>query len=302
MLEPKFDDYMKPILEVMKDSGLRRNPEIKALVLSYMKLKKEDFKETQKNGNMKYSDNINFAISYLFMAGLLDRKARGTYQITQEGLRVINDPTIKEINEKFLRDTYPEFKERVTGGQKKKSEQPVNNNPDQLTPMEKIDEAEKIIKESVKNELLAAIKSLDPFDFERLCLKFLLALGYGYDESAGDVTKKSGDGGIDGIIFGDKLGLEKIAYQSKLWEGTVGKPEVSQFSSDFDYKQCAKGVFITTSKFSAEAIKFADSKKNLILIDGDKLTDLMYENGIGVQTRTVIKIKDIDSEFFEELE
>ena len=105
MLEPKFDDYMKPILDVMKDSGLRRNPEIKALVLSYMKLKKEDFKETQKNGNMKYSDNINFAISYLFMAGLLDRKARGTYQITQEGLRVINDPTIKEINEKFLRDT-----------------------------------------------------------------------------------------------------------------------------------------------------------------------------------------------------
>ena len=122
-MEPKFDEYMRPILEVMKDKAIRRNPEIKTLVIAHMGYKKEDFKETQKNGNMRYLDNIGFALSYLFMAGLLNRPSRGAYQISEEGLKVIDNKAITEINEKYLRDNYPEFKERVYNWHKKKAAQ-----------------------------------------------------------------------------------------------------------------------------------------------------------------------------------
>ena len=301
-MEPKFDEYMKPILEVMKDRAVRRNPEIKTLVIAHMGYKKEDFKETQKNGNMRYLDNIGFALSYLFMAGLLDRPSRGAYQISEEGLKVINNKAITEINEKYLRDNYPEFKERVYNWHKKKDSAPeVNENPEQLSPMEKIEEAENIIKEGVKNDLLAALQELDDTDFERFCLKFLLKLDYGYDKTSGLVTKKSGDGGVDGIIFGDKLGLEKIAYQAKHWTGNVGREPVSQFVTDFNLAKCSRGIFITTSKFTSGAIDVANNTKDLVLIDGDKLADLMYEHGIGVQTKATVHIKEIDSDFFEEL-
>ena len=141
---------------------------------------------------------------------------------------------------------------------------------------------------------------MDPFDFERLCLKLLLSLEYGYDTYSGHVTQKSGDGGIDGIIFGDKLGLEKIAYQSKLWNKTVERGDVSQFITDFDYAKCVKGVFITTSKFSSGAIKLAENRKDLVLINGDRLTELMYEHDVGVYTKTVIKIKELDLDFFND--
>ena len=302
MAEPRFDAYMRPILEVMKDGEIRRSPEIKTLALAQMGLRKEDFKETQKNGNMKYLDNMGFAISYLFMAGLLDRTEKATYRITPEGLKVVNDPSMPEINEKYLRDNYPEFKKRVYQSGKKRDEgtSPAEN-PEGLTPLERIESAEKTIKETVKKELLATLQGMDDYCFERLCLKVLLGLDYGYDENSGLVTKKSGDGGIDGIIYGDKLGLEKIAYQAKRWSATVGREPVAQFATDFGLAGCAKGVFITTSKFSTPALEIAKQKRDLVLIDGDKLADLMYEHGIGVQVRARYEIKAIDSDFFESL-
>lgn len=303
MQEPKFEEYMHPIMKVMSDSKPRTNSEIRTEALQLMHLKKEDFTLRQKSGNYKYVDNINFAASYLFMAGLLDRKARGTYQISDFGLKVINDKNVVKIDEKYLKEINPEFKERISaGGAKKKTNKPDEETEDELTPLERIDNSEAIIRATVKEKLLATIKALDPFDFERLCLKLLLSLEYGYDTYSGHVTQKSGDGGIDGIIYGDKLGLEKIAYQSKLWTNTVERGDVSQFITDFDFAKCAKGVFITTSKFSSGAIKLAEDRKDLVLIDGDKLAELMYEHDVGVYTKNVIKIKEIDADFFDDLD
>ena len=301
MPEPKFDAYMRPILEIMRDGQTRKTGEIKPLTIAHMGFRKEDFKETQKNGNLKYLDNIGFAISYLFMAGLLCRIEKATYRISEEGTRVLSDPLVTDINEKFLRDNYPEFKERVYGGSKKKKDtQEQEESPDGTTPQEKMEAAERIFREMVKKELLSTLQSMDDYAFERLCLRVLLGLGYGYDETSGTTTQKSGDKGIDGIIFGDKLGLQKIAYQSKRWTETVGRQPVSQFVTDFDDACCEKGVFITTSKFSQSAIEIAAKRKNLVLIDGDRLTDLMYEHGIGVQVRRQYEIKSIDSDFFAE--
>lgn len=303
MNEPKFDEYMYPILKVMSDSMQRTNSEIRTAVLQYMELKKEDFVLRQKSGNYKYADNINFAASYLFMAGLLDRKSRGMYQITEFGLKIVSDENIKSITEKYLKEINPDFRERINAGNRKK-EQKISNesDDDELSPLEKIENSEAFIKETVKEKLLSTIKSLDPFDFERLCLKLLLSLEYGYDIYSGHVTRKSGDGGIDGIIYGDKLGLEKIAYQSKLWNKTVERGDVSQFITDFDFAKCAKGVFVTTSKFSNGAIKLAEDRKDLVLIDGDKLAELMYEHDVGVYTKNIIKIKEVDSDFFDDLD
>lgn len=304
MQEPKFEEYMYPILKIMEDSKERTNAEIRSAVLKFMNLKKEDFVLRQKNGNYKYSDNINFAASYLSMAGLLNRKSRGSYQISKEGLQIVSNPSITYVSEKYLKEINPEFRERINAGNRKKktkeTEELIDSKLEELNPLEKIENEEVFIKETVKDNLLSTIKSLDPFDFERLCLKLLLSLEYGYDTYSGHVTQKSGDGGIDGIIFGDKLGLEKIAYQSKLWNKTVERGDVSQFITDFDYAKCVKGVFITTSKFSSGAIKLAENRKDLVLINGDRLTELMYEHDVGVYTKTVIKIKELDLDFFND--
>lgn len=301
MAEPRFDAYMRPILEVLRDGTPRKSRDIKSLAIAKMGKRKEDFSETQKNGNLKYLDNIGFAISYLFMAGLLNRIEKATYQISEEGLRVLDDPSVVEINEKYLRDNYPEFKERVYGGSKKKKDsQEQEGNPDGSTPQEKMEAAERFFREMVKKELLSTLQGMDDYAFERLCLKVLLGMGYGYDDASGETTQKSGDKGIDGIIFGDKLGLQKIAYQSKRWTETVGRQPVSQFVTDFDDACCEKGVFITTSKFTQGAIDIAAKRKNLVLIDGDRLTDLMYEHGIGVQVRKRFEIKTVDYDFFAE--
>ena len=294
MTEPKFDKYMLPILKVMADKQPRKNSEIRPLVLKYMGINEKDFVLRNKNGNFKYVDNINFAISYLFMAGLLERMKMGLYTISIKGLEVAKDDTITFVDEKFLKKVSSEFKNRVESYTKKEKVKEA-----ELSPMEALELNENIIKETVKSKLLASLKALDPYVFERVCFKLLLAMGYG---DAGYVTKKYGDGGIDGIIYGDRLALEKVAYQAKRWEGNVGRKEVSQFITDFDFAKCSKGVFFTTAKYTPEAIDLASSRKDLVLIDGDKMADLMYEYEVGVETKTIVKIKDIDGDFFEDLD
>lgn len=295
IMEPKFDEYMLPILKVMSDMEQRKNSEIRSAILKFMNLKEENFSLRQKNGNLKYIDIINFAISYLFMAGLLIRKATGIYEISQQGLAIAKDESIKSVDEKYLKTISPAFKERMESHVKKEK----GKEDSELTPLELIEANENIIKETVKAKLLASLTEMNPYAFERVCLKLLQAMGYG---EYGDVTKKSGDGGIDGIIYGDKLALDKIAYQSKRWDGNVGRKEVSKFVTDFSVAKCSKGVFFTTSKYTKDALDLANSVKDLVLIDGDRLTDLMYEYKVGVQVKSIVEVKDIDGDFFEELD
>lgn len=308
-MEPTFEEYMLPVLKAMADKKVRENKEIRPLVLSYTKLDSAQLTEKQKSGNYKYQDNINFAISYLPMAGCLTRQKKGVYLISDTGLKVASKNLIS-IDVLFLCELSPEFKDRITNNHNKKSKVELDNKniaPSNLNPLDQSEESERIYRETKKYELLEILKSNSDdstinkerdYSFERIYFDLLINMGYGTD---GDVTKKSGDGGIDSIILGDNLGFERIACQSKRWNYPVGRKDVSQFVGDFEFSKCTKDVFITTSYFQPEASRFAETHKNLVLIDGEQLVELMYKYNVGVSKRgNPIEIKDIDSDYFKD--
>lgn len=158
------------------------------------------------------------------------------------------------------------------------------------------------LTDNLRSELLEQLLSVDPFRFEQVVIDLLFGMGYGGSrEEAAQVTKKSGDEGIDGIINEDRLGLDVIYVQAKRWKGTVGRPDVQGFVGALAGKQAQKGVFITTSSFTSDAIQFVRGlSQKVILIDGVRLADLMIEHNIGVSTTRTIALKRIDSDYFEE--
>lgn len=300
MIVPTYEDVMMPILNLMSDGKERENGDIKKELISFMKLSGDVLEIRNNNGNIKFFDNVGFAISHLLMAGLLERPRRAVYLISKIGKTVVSK-NIKSINSNYLKSISEDYRIRVAPKKHENNNETSNVKPSNIgeSPEDIIVENEGIIRETVKTEILTNLQQSSPDFFEKVCLDLLLAMGYGYDDFAGKVTQRSRDGGVDGIILADKLGLEKIYYQAKLYkEGTIGRPMVAQFQGDIDG---AKGVFITTASFSKEAVEYAQKHKNLSLIDGDKLVDLMYEYGVGVHIRKTYETKEIDKDYFDEL-
>ncbi len=170
------------------------------------------------------------------------------------------------------------------------------------TPEENLDESYKKIRESLANEILDKVKSCSPLFFERLVVELLVAMGYGGTlQDAGKAVGKSGDGGIDGIIKEDRLGLDVIYLQAKRWEGNVSRPEIQKFAGALLGNQARKGVFITTSDFTKEAKDYVKTiSSNIILINGEELAELMIDYNVGVSVATTYEIKKIDSDYFSE--
>lgn len=173
-------------------------------------------------------------------------------------------------------------------------------NQNEQTPEESIEVASKQLKESLKDELLDKIKKNSPRFFKQLVVDLLVAMGYGGShQDAAQAIGKTNDGGIDGVISEDRLGLDKIYIQAKRWENTVGRPDIQQFKGALADQVAKKGVFITTSNFSKEAVESA-KKSGIVLIDGSKLTSLMIEFGLGVQIERSFHIYKIDQDRFDE--
>ena len=173
-----------------------------------------------------------------------------------------------------------------------------------VTPTEALEDAFTNINDSLSDELLSIIKNLSPTFFEKLVVDLLVAMGYGGDyQDAAEVTQQSKDGGVDGIIKEDKLGLDKIYIQAKRWMNVVGKPIIQQFAGALDGVKASKGVFITTSSYSKDAKKYVDSlSKKIVLIDGKELTSFMIEYNLGVSVKKAYVVKRIDTDYFEESE
>jgi len=172
--------------------------------------------------------------------------------------------------------------------------------PEPLSPTERIDGAIEELNQSLAAELLDTISRGSPAFFEQLVLDVLQKMGYG-TSSAIEHTGKSGDGGIDGIITLDRLGLEKVYIQAKRWQGSVGRPEIQGFFGALASRRATKGVFITTSRFTNEAVEFASqASDSLVLVDGAHLTRLMVEFEVGVSVERTIKLCHLDSDYFEE--
>lgn len=303
MALPDYQSIMLPLLKFAGDKQEHSNREAIDHIAEFFKLTEEDRKELLTSGQQYVIDNRTaWARTYLRAAGLLIATKRSHFKITDIGLQVLqkNPPM---INIKFL-NQFPQFVEFRTVRKEKdnyEEQEEVGANLSQ-TPQELLEYGYQKITNDLAQEILASIKLCTPRFFEKLVVELLLKMGYGGSlKDAGKAVGQSGDGGIDGIIKEDKLGLDVIYIQAKRWEGIVGRPEIHKFVGALVGQRAKKGVFITTSGFTKEAQEYAKTiEQKVILIDGGTLTLLMIENDIGVSKIISYDVKKIDSDYFVE--
>lgn len=291
---PKFHETFNKILEVLSDKKVIKSNELIRKVISqyYSNLPKELLEQKTKSGDNLLVNRIAWGKSYLKKGGFIIYPERGNVQITDKGLSQKKTLILEDIeNSNDFIDFYAdETKQKSTNTKEIKDE--INN----ASPQDLIDIGFLKIETQIKNELLDKLKTIDPFFFEKVILILLKAMGYGdFVETA-----KTGDGGIDGIINEDKLGLDKIYIQAKRYgENKVREKEIRNFIGAMS-GDTRKGIFVTTSKFDDGAIKKAsDAHHTIILIDGKKLVDLMHEYNVGIQVKSSYEVKELDEDFFE---
>jgi len=298
MTLPNWEKFMSPVLSNSKE-------EIRVINLAEICAKHFNLTPEEKNigyeksSGLKYIHRTWWAVTFLRQAGLLEKPKRGYIKITKKGKEVL-DSGIKEINEKYLHK-FPEFINFLNRS-KKKDETKKSDEKD-LTAEEKIQSSVDEINEVVKSDILERILKQNAYFFESLVVDLLKAMGYAGANNFAKVTKKTRDGGIDGILYQDALGLDKVFVQAKRYkeDNLVQGKEMTNFIGSLEVKGTNKGVFITTSEFSKDAFeKIKDSSKNVITINGNKLTDLMLQYSVGVRNEKIHNIPRVDEDYFEE--
>lgn len=300
MSVPDFQSFFKPLLEISSDNKEHSLSEARSIIANKMQLSEDDLKELLPSGNQtKYENRVAWAKSYLIQAKVLESSKRAFFKITERGFDLLKQNhdkiTVKILNQ------YPEFLEFHTAKPGKEQVNEVSDVIDE-TPEETLQKSYQSIRNELSNDILNRIKSNSPQFFENLVIDLMISLGYGGSrQDAGRSIGQTGDEGIDGIIKEDKLGLDVIYIQAKRWEGTVGRPEIQKFVGALHGKRAKKGVFITTGKFSQDAITYVETiDPKVILIDGRNLSELMIDYNLGVSVSVNYEIKRIDSDYFEE--
>ena len=299
---PDFQSLMLPILEYYRDKSEHTSQDVLVYLKGKLKLTDEETNELLPSGKQnRFNNRVYWAIIYLMKSGLLSRISRGNYRITSRGLEVLIEKPGK-INMKYL-EKFPEYLEFRDF----RNEPDVNKNlPPEIdkiaTPQESLESSYQEMRRQLSHDLIERVKKCPPAFFEKLVVDLLIKLGYGGSRvDAGQAIGKTGDGGIDGIIKDDALGLDAVHIQAKRWQNTVGRPEIQSFSGSLDGRRSRKGVFITTSKFSADAHDYVKNiDKKIILIDGEQLTQLMIDNGVGVIEESRYIVNRIDEDYFIE--
>lgn len=301
---PTWDQYMLPSLQVLSDGQVHRTRQIVEAAADLLGVTDEQRQILIPSGQEQYRNRGNWALSYLARAGAVQRPSRGQYLITDVGRELLADHP-GGITERNLRELSGNphapntFKAFPSPAQLPSD---VQQEASALDPLEQIASGVARINEDVADQLLARIRAQEPVFFEQAVLDLLMAMGYGGAEGAATRTKLSNDGGIDGIIDQDALGLARIYVQAKRYaaENTVGREAIQAFVGALAGNQASQGVFITTSRFAGPAIDYAKSvAARVILIDGERLARLMIRYGVGVQVKRRIEIVEIDEDFFE---
>jgi restriction system protein len=287
---PKFDETFIPILEILKSGKIYKTRELIEEVKTkfYSGLTDDQLKKETKSGDLLIDNRIAWGKSYLKKGGYVFFPERGHVQITEKGKNHSSNLSVSDLeNESSLFDFYKQEKQNSS----------EENKIIISSPQDLIDEGFNRIESDVKNELLQKLKNIDPYFFEKVVLRLLKKMGYGEFIE----TSKSGDGGIDGIINEDKLGLDKIYIQAKRFnEGKVREKDIRNFIGAMS-GDTNKGVFVTTSEFDEKALEKARSAHHkIICIDGLKLVTLMHEFNVGIQVKTTYEIKQVDEDFFDE--
>ncbi|MBR5556783.1 MAG: restriction endonuclease [Acinetobacter sp.] len=308
MAVPTYDQLMLPLMKLLAEQTAPiKVSEVVELLAECSKLSNDELEQTLPSGKNIFKDRVAWAKTYLVKAGLVQQPKRAFCEISELG-RSINLNGLNSITNDFLSqfDSFRDYKfSRSNKFETENSliiDREININEYQKihTPEEIIENTTELLVSSLKSDLLKLIKNNSPQFFEKLVVDLLVAMGYGGShQDAAQAIGKTNDGGIDGIISEDRLGLDKIYIQAKRWENTVGRPDIQQFKGALADQVAKKGVFITTSIFSKEAIESA-KKSAIVLIDGDKLTSLMIEFGLGVQIERSFHIYKIDQDRFDE--
>ncbi len=304
MAVPKYNEFMPYIMDCLSDGMIHSIHEVRAFCAVTCSLSEDDKKETLPSGAIVYYDRISWAKTYLKKAGLLDSPSRATYRLTEEGMKATKFGT-KNVTLEYLQQ-YESFREFC---QKPLKQEKLNNKQAELvkesSPQDMIAEALNTINQNLADELMVEVMKLSDYQFEGLVVKLLIKMGYvsKLNESLFK-TKKSGDEGIDGIVTSDRLGFDAIYTQAKQWkqDAVVGRPEIQRFLGALAGQGATKGLYITTAKFSKDAIRYAEKnlQSKIILIDGEKLMQLMIEYNLGVSTTKSFELKRVDYDFFNE--
>lgn len=298
---PDFQSVMLPLLRLLGDKQEHSLRETIVVIAKEFSVTSDEAQQLLPSGRHRVLDNrVGWACTHLKKAGLLEYTKRGWFKVTSRGIDVLSRKPTK-INLKFL-EQFPEFVEFRTPKNGTKTEEAIIEDEIKSTPEESLETAYQTIRNNLATEILEKVKSCSPAFFERLVVELLVKMGYGGTlQDAGRAVGGSGDGGIDGIIKEDRLGLDVIYLQAKRWEGNVSRPEVQKFAGALQGQRARKGVFITTSDFTKEARDFAAMiNSTIILVNGDELAQLMIDYNVGVSNAAVYEIKKIDSDYFTE--
>jgi restriction system protein len=304
MAIPNFQNFLLPLLLIIDDGQEHNRAEARDALAQQFNLTEQDKSELLPSGRQERFDNrVAWAKAYLKMAGLLENTSKGKFRITSRGVDVLRDKP-SQIDVKFLMQ-FPEFV-ASRNGTSRQSTSIIDNNSiggehDQ-TPEESLESSYQNLRRTLAKDLLDRVKQAPPRFFEMLVIDLLVAMGYGGSrKDAGEAVGQNGDGGIDGIIKEDKLGLDVIYIQAKRWDSTVGRPLIQAFAGSLEGQRSRKGVFITTSQFSQEARDYVSRiEKKIVLIDGEQLSQLMIDHGIGVAETANYVVKRIDQDYFGE--
>lgn len=293
---PDFESMMLPILSYVHDGKEHSMSEIEYHLITNFKLSDDEQRKLKPSSTTEtlLQNRMRWARLYLKKANLLDDPRRGFTKITAEGRNALQSKPTK-INIEFLKK-FPAFLKWQEEIQKRRKQESIPIKKENQSPEDMIIEGIVEIRKGLESEIIDRIAKCPPDFFERMVLQLLEKMGYG----DGTVTGRSGDGGIDGMIKQDKLGLDEIYVQAKRWQNTIPGKEVRDFAGSLSGKKSKKGIFITTSNFSKDAIDFVkttDSK--IILIDGEQLSKLMFDFNIGFEAGDIYQLKRIDEDFFD---
>ena len=303
MAVPDFQTMMLPFLQLLGDGNEHSYRQIAAALAKHYELTDDDVGEMiPSKRQTKLVNRIYWISTYFRKSLVIEQPNRGFLRITERGRDLLNQ-NLPRIDMKTL-EAYPEY---VEFRDKKNDTAPADTQTaiepsESKTPDEILEDSYRTIRGNLASDILEKIKSCTPGFFETLVVELLVKKGYGgTHDDAGQAVGKSGDGGIDGIIKEDRLGLDVIYLQAKRWDNTVSRPEIQKFAGALQGKRAKKGVFITTSDYSKEALEFAANIDNkIILIDGEELADLMIDFNVGVSVEAAYEIKRIDSDYFVE--
>lgn len=299
-----FEYYFIPVLASLKQNGMMHRRENMDYVAKVEKLSPEDLALKTPRGTSIFRSRVHWAQTFLAQAGAVSRPQRGYLEITERGLKLLNENPQGFKAKKFRE--FPDYADAWGRGNASddQSDEVVNSPDSEITPQERIESAVSEIESALASDIVQRVRNLSPKFLEVVVLELLHAMGYGASESSIEHVGGPGDEGVDGIIHQDSLGIQRIYVQAKRYkaENSIGRPEIQKFVGALAGQGANGGVFITTSSFSADAKDYAS--KNLsarvVLIDGAEFGLLMVRHGIGVQKRKTFSIVDIDEDYFED--